>query len=97
MIRVQNGPANTMTEIQSTKFGAQALFVGERIDVRGLEPSDRLAVDPLVMRAGNGLAVIFRCGAVVFFDVAPAEVSRKSKIQAIRCHCTPFRSGPSDD
>jgi uncharacterized Rmd1/YagE family protein len=84
-----------MTEIKSTEFAAQALFVGERIDVRGLESSDRLAVDPLVMRAGDGLAVIFRCGAVVFFDVAPADV--KSFLTRLQGRITQPYDGPEGE
>jgi uncharacterized Rmd1/YagE family protein len=53
---------------------ARALLVGERIDLRSLAAVERLAVDPVVLAAGTcGIAVLFRYGAVVLFDVAPLE------------------------
>ncbi len=67
-------PTSPTTEAQAAEFEAQALLVGERIDLRGLELPDRLAVDPLAVRVGGGIAVVFRYGAVVFFDVRPEEV-----------------------
>ncbi len=51
-------------------FRAEATFLGERIDVRGL---DRLADYPVVMRAGAGVAVLFRYGAVVLFGVGEED------------------------
>jgi len=57
-----------------TDFKARALLVGERLDLRSLNASDRLATDPVTIAAGShGLAVLFRYGAVVLFDVAPLE------------------------
>lgn len=53
---------------------ARALHLGERIDVRALEATQRLASSPLVLQAGqHGVAVVFRWGAVVLFHVAPLE------------------------
>jgi uncharacterized Rmd1/YagE family protein len=55
-------------------FKVRALLVGERMDVRALGSVDRLAADPMTLSAGAaGIAVIFRYGAVVLFDVAPLE------------------------
>ena len=57
-----------------TSFKARALLIGERIDVRSLGTVDRLAADPIALSAGaGGIAVLFRYGAVVLFDVAPLE------------------------
>jgi uncharacterized Rmd1/YagE family protein len=57
-----------------TAFRARALLVGERIDLRALGNLDRLAADPVTIAAGaGGMAVLFRYGAVVLFDVAPLE------------------------
>ncbi len=56
---------------QPEQFEAQALLLGERIDLRGLDLPDRLAVDPLAVRVGGGIGVLFRYGAVVFFGVSP--------------------------
>lgn len=53
---------------------AQAFFVGERIDLRAFDPSDRLGVLPLMVRAGEeGCAVVFRYGAVVLFNLNPEQ------------------------
>src|SRR5689334_22245953 len=53
---------------------AKALLVGERIDLRALGSTQRLAGGPLAVPVrGDGLAVIFRFGAVVLFDVKPLE------------------------
>ena len=55
---------------------ARALFVGERIDLRALETSQRLASMPLTVSAGSaGCAVLFRYGAVVFFDLDSLQQS----------------------
>ena len=51
-----------------------ALFVGRRLDLKGLESSRLLPVLPLIISAGNqGYAVLFRYGAVVLFNIDPAE------------------------
>ena len=53
---------------------ARALYLGERLDVRALEQTDRLATAPAAIRVGDhGVAVLFRYGAVVLFHVAPLE------------------------
>jgi len=55
-------------------FKACALLVGERIDLRTLETTDRLAASPpAVSVRGGGAAVLFRYGAVVLFDTEPME------------------------
>ncbi|MBI1948433.1 MAG: RMD1 family protein [Deltaproteobacteria bacterium] len=56
---------------------ARALLLGERVDVRALEQHGaRLASAPLVLKAGAGVAVVFRWGAAVLFHVAKAEEAR---------------------
>lgn len=51
-----------------------ALFVGRRLDLRGLESSRLLPGLPLTIGAGEqGNAVLFRYGAVVLFNVNPLE------------------------
>jgi uncharacterized Rmd1/YagE family protein len=55
-------------------FTARAILVGERIDLRALEGTERLAASPATVSVkGGGIAVLFRFGAVVLFDVAPME------------------------
>jgi uncharacterized Rmd1/YagE family protein len=53
---------------------AQALLVGTRIDLRALARSDAPLAEPVVVAAGGlGIAILFRYGAVVFFNVQPVE------------------------
>lgn len=52
---------------------AQAVLLGERIDVRAISTEHRLAPQPLTVPVtGGGTAVLFRYGVVVFFDVPQA-------------------------
>ncbi len=52
----------------------RALLVGERLDLKAIEPSRLLAALPVVVRAGEGgHAVLFRYGAVVLFGLNPVE------------------------
>ena len=52
----------------------RAILVGERIDLKGLESTQRLATNPLVISAGEGqYAALFRYGAVVLFGVSPLQ------------------------
>lgn len=53
---------------------ATAWLVGERIDTRAFERPDVLEAKPLTLRVGKeGLAVVYRYGAVVLFQTAPEE------------------------
>ena len=57
-----------------TSVKVSAFFVGRRLDLKGLESSRLLPVLPLIINAGNeGYAVMFRYGAVVLFNLDPAE------------------------
>ena len=56
-----------------TPLKVYALFVGRRMELRGLESSRLLPVLPLIISAGDqGYAVLFRYGAVVLFNLDPA-------------------------
>ncbi len=56
------------------RIRARALLVGEHLDLRSLETTDRLAGFPLTVAAGErGVAVLFRYGAVVLFNLTPVE------------------------
>ena len=58
--------------LPKTTFSARALLIGERIDLRWLGATDRLAASPLTLSVeGGGVAVLFRYGTVIFFDVTP--------------------------
>ncbi len=74
------------------RIQARAWFVGERIDVRAFEQGAALALSPLTVRAGErGCAVLFRSGAVVVFDLEPAEQA------AFLHHLEPFVQGAFDE
>src|SRR6516225_7136827 len=63
-----------LSQSGKTEFSARAMLVGERIDLRSLSTSERLATDPVTIAAGaSGVAVLFRYGAAVLFNVAPLE------------------------
>lgn len=64
MAETQDSPSSVLPE----RFNVEAVLVGERIDLHTLAP--RLASAPMVMTLGNaGYVVLFRYGAVVFFNV----------------------------
>jgi required for meiotic nuclear division protein 1 len=55
-------------------FKARGLLLGERLDLRALGKAERLADAPLTISVrGGGMAVLFRYGAAVLFDVTPSE------------------------
>jgi uncharacterized Rmd1/YagE family protein len=53
----------------------RAVHVGDRIDVKGLEPRIT-AIQPLVLEVGAGYAVLLRAGAVVFFGLEDLQQER---------------------
>jgi uncharacterized Rmd1/YagE family protein len=56
------------------RMPVHALLVGERLETRTLERESVLAAAPLTIRIGKrGYGVLFRYGAVVLFDLTPAE------------------------
>jgi len=60
--------------LDKASLQVRALFVGRRLELRGLESSRLLPVLPLLISAGDhGYAVLFRYGAVVLFNLDPAE------------------------
>jgi uncharacterized Rmd1/YagE family protein len=69
--------------IDQTTFKARALLIGERLDLRSWENVETLATTPLAVALhGSGVAVLFRYGAVVFFNAAPQD--EISFLEAIR-------------
>jgi required for meiotic nuclear division protein 1 len=61
----------------ATTSVVRAILLGERIDTRGLEDPEPLATAPLALRCEpTGIAVLFRYGVVVFFEVSPSEERR---------------------
>jgi required for meiotic nuclear division protein 1 len=65
----------TAAAISKSAFTARALYVGERIDLRKHLPAGRISAQQpaTVPIAGGGVAVVFRYGAAIFFDVAAAD------------------------
>jgi uncharacterized Rmd1/YagE family protein len=58
----------------ASSIRARALLLGDRLDIRALEATHRLAMAPVVVTAGDrGAAVLFKYGAVVLFHVSPLE------------------------
>ncbi len=55
-------------------FRARAVLLGQRLDFRGMEQLEKLASSPLALEVkGGGVAVMFRYGVAVLFDVTPLE------------------------
>lgn len=53
-------------------FRASAVLAAQRLDLRAWRPAETLATNPLTVPVrGGGAAVLFRYGAVVFFDTGP--------------------------
>ncbi len=52
----------------------RALYLGESLDLKTLELSNRVGEQPYIIKAGtNGYAAVFRYGVVVLFNVTPIE------------------------
>lgn len=52
----------------------RALQLGESLDIKGLEREDAFSTNPLAFRtASGGSAVLFKTGAVAFFNMTPIE------------------------
>lgn len=63
-------------ESTSETVSVRTLLLGERLDTRGLEHKDSLAALPLTLRLSDaGIAVCFRYGVIVLFNVEPAVES----------------------
>lgn len=55
-------------------FQARALQLAERIDLKGLEREEQLSTNPLAFPVGrDGMIVLFRFGAAVFFQLNPLQ------------------------
>ena len=58
------------------RFEARAIHVGERIDVRGVEPRMSPQLPVMIEVAPAGYAVLLRAGAVVLFGIDPIAQER---------------------
>lgn len=60
--------------IQSEEFQAKAILLGERLNLKSFERSTALDHAPLTINVrGGGIAVLYRYGVAVLFDVQPAD------------------------
>jgi len=69
-----------------TRFEARAILVGERIDVRGIEPRLAPQLPVIVDVAPAGIAVVVRAGAVVMFGVEAIDAERFITDLGVRVH-----------
>ncbi len=69
---------STLIPIDKPTFRASAVYVGEHIDLRPfVQPKRVLAQQPAIAGVpGGGIVVVYRYGAVVFFDVSPTRQQR---------------------
>jgi required for meiotic nuclear division protein 1 len=75
--RVATSSAKPVPDRRDQAIAVCARLLGERLDTRTLEHDGALATAPLSLPVeGGGIAVVFRYGAVVLFDVAPDAVER---------------------
>ncbi|MDO8704921.1 MAG: RMD1 family protein [Sulfuricaulis sp.] len=74
----------------------RACFLGERLHLRGL-PEPAVTLGPLTLSVGEaGLAVLFRYGAVVFFNLAEAD--QKNFLKELRGRLeSPLRKMETED
>jgi len=55
-------------------IGVRALLLGQRLETRGLERQETIALAPLTLRIGKtGVAFLFRYGVVVLVGLSPQE------------------------
>ncbi|NVB82824.1 MAG: RMD1 family protein [Kofleriaceae bacterium] len=59
-----------------TRFEVRAIHVGERIEVRGVEPRLSLVLPCMIEVAPSGYAALLRGGAVVLFGIDPIQQER---------------------
>jgi uncharacterized Rmd1/YagE family protein len=82
--------------ITRLQFGAHAMMVAERIDVKAIAGFEVIAKSPTMVRLGEGgIAAIFRYGAVVLFGCSADEKARL--LQAIGAHSSGFGEFGGDE
>jgi uncharacterized Rmd1/YagE family protein len=60
--------------MSAQRITVRALQLGEGLEVKGLERQDAFSANPLAfMTSNSGTAMLFRFGAVVFFNMSPVE------------------------
>lgn len=88
-----------------TRFEARAVHVGERIDVKGVDPRLSPSLPVMIEVAPSGYAVLLRAGAVVLFGVDPIQQERfladlgqrvQGRFQRIELERATLRTGEAD-
>ena len=72
MSTITDQPMQAQRPIFSTTFKAEAVLVGERIDLRSFTAREALATNPLTIAIAGGAMTLYRHGVLVFFDVPQA-------------------------
>jgi required for meiotic nuclear division protein 1 len=63
-----------VTPVTSETITLRAVLLGQRLDTKGLERQDTIALMPVTQRVGEkGVAFLFRYGVVVLVGLSPAE------------------------
>lgn len=63
-----------VTPVASGTITLRAVLLGQRLDTKGLERQDTIALMPVTQRVGEkGVAFLFRYGVVVLVGLSPAE------------------------
>ena len=77
-----------MADLPSGSFRARALLLAARLDLRNWPLGETLARAPLAVRlGGGGIAVVFRYGVAVLFDVSPeGERALRERLVAVAEH-----------
>jgi required for meiotic nuclear division protein 1 len=60
----------------ATTLEAKAVLLGERIDTRGFEPAGAFSQFPLAFRSNEAVVVVYRFGALVFFNASLQDQER---------------------
>jgi uncharacterized Rmd1/YagE family protein len=77
-------------------LAVRALLLGERLETRGLERDDTIAVNPLTLRVGRrGVAFLFRYGVVVFAGLSAIEEDEVLRSLRPRVH-NPLATAETD-
>jgi len=88
-----------------TRFEARAVHIGERIDVKGIDPRLSPWLPVMIEVAPSGYAVLLRAGAVVLFGVDPIQQERfladlgqrvQGRFQRIELERATLRIGDAD-
>lgn len=88
-----------------TRCEARAVHIGERIDVKGIDPRLSPSLPVIIEVAPSGYAVLLRAGAVVLFGVDPIQQERfladlgqrvQGRFQRIELERATLRTGDAD-